>query len=140
MNDSRILIVGDDDSITDSLNFLLRDAGFDSEIAPSMTAGCASARSGRFQVAFTTAISENGSWRRLTDIARQYDLGFLVILVAANLDFDQCAAAQEEGAFDVLDPLHELPRAAEAARCALWAAYLKGVGPCPEFVSQPLAA
>ena len=140
MNDSRILIVGDDDLITASLSILLKEAGFESQIAPSITAGCAAARSGAFQVVFTTATSEDGSWRRLTDIARQYGLGFLVILVAANVDFEHCVAAQEEGAFDVLDPLHELSRTAESAKCALWAAYLMGLGSCPEFARHPNAA
>jgi hypothetical protein len=31
------------------------------------------------------------------------------------------AGALEDGAFDVLDALHELPRAADVAKCALWA-------------------
>ena len=97
-----------------------------------MTAGCALARSGRFHVVFTIPVLEDGSWRRLADIASQYDLGFVVVLVASNFDFNQCTEALEAGAFDVLDPMHELPKTAEAAKCALWVAYLKGAGPCPE--------
>jgi hypothetical protein len=50
----------------------------------------------------------------------------VVVLVASTFDFNQRAEALEEGAFDVLDAFHELPRAAEVAKRALWAAYLKG--------------
>jgi DNA-binding NtrC family response regulator len=137
---ARILIVCEDDSTTKELRIALGRAGLSSEIARSMTAGCALARSGRFQVVFTAPVLYDGSWRRLADIASQYDLGFVVVLVASGYDFNQCAEAVKEGAFDVLDPMHELPKTAEAARCALWAAYLKGVGPCPEVVSHPMAA
>jgi DNA-binding NtrC family response regulator len=137
---ARILIVCDDDSITERLNSAFREAGLTSECVRTISAGCASARSGRFQVVFATPVLGDGSWRRLADIASHYDLGFMVVLVARNFDSNQCAEALEEGAFDVLDALHELPKTAEAARCALWAAYLKGAGPCPEVASHPMAA
>jgi DNA-binding NtrC family response regulator len=137
---ARILIVCDDDSIAQRLNIALQEAGLGSERAQSMTVGCALARSGRFQVVFTIPVLGDGSWRRLADIASQYDLGFVVILVATNFDFSQCTEALEAGAFDVLDPMHELPKTAEAARCAFWAAYLKGAGPDPEVASHPMAA
>jgi len=133
---ARILIVCDDDSITERLLTAFRAAGLTSECARSMTAGCTSARSGRFQVVFTTPVLGDGSWRRLADIASQYDLGFAIVLAAKNSDFNQRAQALEDGAFDVLDVLHELPRTAEATTCALWAAYLKGAGPCPEAVTR----
>jgi DNA-binding NtrC family response regulator len=137
---AQILIVCDDRSITKRLRIAFQAASLSSEVVHSMTAGCAFARSGRFHVVFTVPALRDGSWRRLTDIANQYDLGFVVVLVASGYDFNQCAEAVKGGAFDVLDPMHELPKTAEAARCALWAAYLKGVGPCPEVVSHPLAA
>jgi DNA-binding NtrC family response regulator len=137
---ARILIICDDDSITKRLNIALQEACLTSEVVQSMTAGCAFARSGRFQVVFTTPVLRDGSWRRLADIASQYDLGLVVVLVASGYDFNQCAEAVKGGAFDVLDPMHELPKTAEAARCALWAAYLKGAGPCPEVLSHPMAA
>jgi hypothetical protein len=94
---------------------------------------------GRFQVVFTTPVLSDGSWRRLADIASYYDLGFVLILVANKSDVE-CAEALENGAFDVVDPSHELPTAAEAAKRALWAAYLKGAGPRPEVASHPMAA
>jgi hypothetical protein len=139
-DEARILIICDDDSITERLNIAFREAGLISECARSMTAGCTSARSGRFQVVFTIPVLGDGSWRRLADIANNYDLGLVVVLVASDFDFNQYAEALEDGAFDVLDALHELPRTAEAARCALWAAYLKGAGPRPEVASHPMAA
>ncbi len=134
-DEARILIVCDDDSITERLSIAFREAGFTSECARSMTEGCTSARSGRFQVVFTTPVLADGSWRRLVEIAGHYDLGFEVVLAASTFDPNHWAGALEDGAFDVLDALHELPRAAEVAKCALWAAYLKGAGPTPEVAS-----
>ena len=115
-------------------------AGLISECVESMTAGCASARSGQFQVVFTKPVLGDGSWRRLVDITSHYDLGFVVVLVTSNFDFDLSAAALEDGVFAVLDVSHELPKTAEAARRAMFAAYLKGAGPCPEVASHPMAA
>ena len=91
-----------------------------------MTAGCACARSGRFQVVFTTPVLGDGSWRRLVEIAGHYDLGFEVVLVASTFDANDWAGALEEGRLTSWMPLHELPRAAQVAKCALWAVYLKG--------------
>jgi DNA-binding NtrC family response regulator len=138
--ETRILIVCGDDSITARLSIAFREAGFTSECARSMTAGCACARSGRFQVVFTTPVLGDGSWRRLVEIGGYYDLGFEVVLVASTFEANHWAGALEEGAFDVLDALHELPRAAEVAKCALWAVYLKGAGPSPEAASPSKAA
>jgi len=137
---ARILIVCDDDLVTERLNIVLREAGFISECAKSITAGCESARSGRFQVVISAPLLGDGSWRRLVDIANYYNLGFVVLLVASPFDFNQSAEAQENGAFDVLDVLHELPKVAEVTKRALWAAFLKGAGPCPEVASPPKAA
>jgi len=138
--EARILIVCDDDSITGRLSMAFREAGFASECARSMTAGCTCAKSGRFQAVFTAPVLADGSWRRLADIASHYDLGFEVVLAASTYDPDHWAGALEDGAFDVLDGLHELPRAAEVAKCALWAAYLKGAGPSPEGANLSRAA
>jgi DNA-binding NtrC family response regulator len=129
-DEAQILILGADDWITEQLRTIFRQAGFISLTAKTITAGCALAKSGRFPVVVTTPVLADGSWRRLVDIARHYDLGFVVVLVASTFDFNQWAEALEDGAFDVLDALHELPRAAEVAKRALWAAYLKGAGTC----------
>jgi DNA-binding NtrC family response regulator len=139
-DEARILIVCNDDSITERLNIVLREAGFISECAKSITAGCESAKSGRFQVVISTPVLGDGSWRRLVDIASHYDLGFVVVLVASTFDINQWAEALGNGAFDVLDVLHELPKAAAATKRALWAAYLKGAGPRPEAAISPKAA
>jgi DNA-binding NtrC family response regulator len=135
-----ILIVSDDDAISGELSRAFREAGLVSACARSMSVACGCARSGRFPVVFTTPVLADGSWRRLADIASQYDLGFVVVLVAPGFDFNQYSKALEEGAFDVVDALHELPQAADAARRALWAAYLKGAGPCPDRIGHRLAA
>ena len=136
----RILMVSENDSIAERLATAISVAGFVLERARSMTAGCESARSGRFQVILTTPLLGDGSWRRLVDIAAHYNSGFVVILVATTFDLQEWTEALEYGAFDVLDALHELPRAAEAVKSAAWAAYLKGAGHPTEAMGPPRAA
>src|SRR6266436_5630223 len=126
---ARILIVCDDDSDTEWLKTVLLEAGLVSECARSITAGCEAARSGRFQAVVSTPLLSDGSWRRLIDISNHYDLGFEVVLWARTFDLAEWGEALKEGAFDVLDALCEVPRAVEAIKTALWAAYLKGAGP-----------
>jgi len=125
---SHILIVGPDSS-AEQLKSVLRERGIVVETATSMTEGCEYARSGRFQAIVSKPSLSDGSWRRLLDVAKQYDLGFEVVLMARNFDLTEWAEALDAGAFDVLDTLGELPRAAEVANGALWAACLKGAGP-----------
>src|SRR6266446_2568074 len=137
---ARFLIVCDDNSDTDRLKVILREAGFVSEWARSITAGCEAAKSGRFQVVVSTPLLRDGSWRRLTDIANHYDLGFEVVLWARNFDLAEWVEALKEGAFDVLDALCELPRAVEDIKTALWAAYLKAAGPDPRATSPQKAS
>ena len=72
----------------------------------------------------------DGSWRRLIDVANHYGLSFEVILLARTFDFNQWGEALQVGAFDVLDVLCDLPKAAEAARRALGTDYLKRFQGC----------
>ena len=134
-DEARILIVCENDADTERLRTVFREAGFISECAQSMTAGCESAKSGRFQVVFTAPLLSDGSWRRLIDVANHFDLDFEVVLLARTFDLNQWAEALKDGAFDVLDYLYDLPRAAETLKSALWAAYLKGAGLRPEAAS-----
>jgi DNA-binding NtrC family response regulator len=131
----RILIVHDDDTIFKHLEIILLHAGFESERVKSMQAACEYARSGRFQVVVAPPVLGDGSWKQLVDVDSHYRPGFVVILVATTLDLNERGQALEDGAFDVLEALHELPHVGEAARDALWAAYLKGAGPRPETPS-----
>ena len=137
---ARILIVCDDNSDTDRLKKILQEQRFISEWARSITAGCEAAKSGRFQVVVSTPVLSDGSWRRLTDIASHYDLGFEIILWARNFDLREWALALNEGVFDVLDSLCEQPKAVEATKRALWSAYLKGAGPNPKAAIPQKAA
>jgi DNA-binding NtrC family response regulator len=137
---ARILIVCDDNSDTERLKTVLQQAGFVSECAKSITTGCEAAKSGQFQVIVSTPLLRDGSWRRLTDIANHYDLGFEVVLWARNFDLAEWLEALKDGAFDVLDAMCEPPKAVEAAKRALWAAYLKGAGPNPRLTSPQKAA
>ena len=137
---ARILIVCDDNSDTERLKGVLREAGFISEWARSITEGCKAAKSGRFQVVVSTPVLSDGSWRRLIDIANHYDLGFEVVLWTRNFDLREWVAALNEGAFDVLDAMCEHPKAVESTKRALWAAYLKGAGPYPRAAIPQKAA
>lgn len=132
---SQILIVCED-SIAEPLKAVLRKAGIAFKTANSMTAGCELARSGRFQVVVSAPLLSDGSWRRLTDIANHCDLGFEVVLLARRFDLAEWAEALKDGAFDVLDALSDVPRAAEVLKRALWAAYLRGAGPHPDVASS----
>ena len=134
-DEARILIVSDDDSDAERLKTIFRQAGFNSERARSMTVASEWTKSGRFQVVVSTPLLSDGSWRRLTDVANHHNPDFVVILLARTFDLREWAEALKDGAFDVLDALHELPRAVEVAKRALWAAYLKGAGPDPEAAS-----
>jgi DNA-binding NtrC family response regulator len=129
---SRILIVHEDDSISKEMELVLFHEGLELERVKTMTGGCEAARSGQFQVIVSAPILQDGTWKRLADIDSHYRPGFVIILVATNFDLNEWGEALEDGAFDVLDALHELPKVGEIARRALWAAYLKGAGPHPE--------
>jgi DNA-binding NtrC family response regulator len=132
----RILLVSDDDRISNILEMDLLHAGVASERVKSMAAGCESARSGRFQVVLTSPVLPDGTWKQLTDLASRYRPGFVVIVVANALELKRWAKALADGAFDVLNASQELPRFGEAVRRALWAAYLEGAGPSPEKLSS----
>jgi DNA-binding NtrC family response regulator len=136
--EARILIVNDDNSETERLKTLFAGVGFMSETAKGITDACKVAKMGRFQVVVSVPLMSDGSWRRLVDVANHYDLGFEVILLARNFDLTERTDALNDGAFDVLDAAHDLPKAAHAAACASWAVYLKGAGPRPR--SRPKAA
>ena len=137
---ARILIVCEDDSDTERLKTILQKAGFVSECARGITAGCDAAKSGRFQVVVSTPLLRDGSWRRLIDIANHYDLGFEVVLWARSFDLLEWTEALKDGAFDVLDAMCEQPKAVESTKRALWAAYLKGAGPDPRAANPQRAA
>jgi len=121
----RILIVCDNNSDSERLKTVFRKAGLTSESTNSITTGCEMAKSGRFQVVFSTPLLGVESWRLLADVADYHSLSFELVLLARNFDLDQWAEALQAGAFDVLDILCDLPKAAEAARRASGAAYLK---------------
>ncbi len=137
-SEARTLIVCNDDSKTERLEALFEETGIHSETVHSLTAACEAARSGRFQAIFSTPLLGDGSWKRLVDLANYYDLGFEVVLFCSDGDLIEWGEAVEDGAFDVLHGLSELPKAAEVAKHALWTAYLKSAGRRPEPVSPGL--
>jgi DNA-binding NtrC family response regulator len=122
---ARILIVCETHSDTGRLKTLLREADLDSESVDNMTSGCELARSDRFGVIFSTPFAGDRSWRRLVEVANQHSLSFEIVLLARTFELDQWAEAMQIGAFDVLDLVFDLSRAAEVAQHAFGAAYLK---------------
>ncbi len=122
---ARILIVCEKDSDAERLKTAFREAGLTWESANSITAGCEAAKSGQFQVVFSNPFVADGSWRRLIDVAQHYDLSFEIVLMARTFSLSQWTEALQVGAFDVLDVVCDLPKAAEAAKRAIEAAYLK---------------
>jgi DNA-binding NtrC family response regulator len=135
-----ILIVCDDDSDSGQLRTLLVEAGFALDCAKSITAGCEAAKSGQYQVIVSIPQLRDGSWRRLTDIANDYDLPFEVVVWARNFDLREWAEALDNGAFDVIDAVYDQPRVVGATKCALWAAYLKGALPNSRAIRPHQAA
>ena len=128
---ARILIVSSKGSDAERLRTSFEEAGLTSESVNSITEGCEAAKSGRFQVVFSPPIMADGSWRRLIDVAHHYGLSFEVILLARSFDLNQWAEALQVGAFDVLDVLRDLPKAAETAKLALGTGDLKQFRPRP---------
>lgn len=128
-NRARILIVCNNEVDTDGLRTVLRDSGLACESARTITAACERARSGGFQVIFSSPYLEDGSWRRLIDLAHYHDLSFEVILLARTFSDKEWAEALQEGAFDLLDVLSDLARAAEVARSAMGSDYLRRFRP-----------
>lgn len=137
---ARILVACEDDFLTQKLADILGEVGLFPESVTSMTAACELARSGRFQVVVCTPELSDGSWQRLIDVAKHYDLGFEVILLIGSPHFSEWDSAIEDGVFEVLDTSHELPKVPQVIRHALWASYLKGAGPRPGTVSPLKAA
>lgn len=121
----RILIVCENDSDRERLKTVFGEAGLIWESAKNITAGCEAANPGRFQVIFSTRLMADGSWKRLIDVAQHYDLSFEIVLLARSFTLSQWTEALQDGAFDVLDVLYDLPKAAEAAKRAFGAAYLR---------------
>ena len=137
---ARILVACEDEFLTQKLVDILGEDGLYPQSVTSMTDACDLASSGLFQVVICTPELGDGSWRRLIDVANHYDLAFEVILLIGTSHFSEWDSAIEEGIFEILDTAHDLPKAPQVVRHALWAAYLKGAGPPPETVHPPKAA
>ena len=115
----QILIICESDLDAEQLKAVFREAGLTSELAKGITAGCGLAKSGKFRVVFCTPFLSDGSWKRLIKVAHQGGLSLEVILLARTFNLNQWGEALQAGAFDVLDVLCDLPKAAEAAKRAL---------------------
>ena len=130
---AQILIVSENDSDTGRLQSAFQDAGLTSEVAKGIAAGCELAKSGRFEVMFCKPGLGDQSWRRLIDTARRYDLSFKIVLFTRTFDLNEWGDALQVGAFEVMDALYDLPKAAEVAKRALG-------GTFPEADVAPLSS
>jgi DNA-binding NtrC family response regulator len=130
----KVLIVCDDDHDSKRLKTMLSEAGFALECARTITAACETAKSGQFQVVICKPQLRDGSWRRLTELATHYDLRFVVVVWAHTFGLREWAEALDNGAFDVLDAVYDLPRVVEVVKGASWAAFLMGAAPIPEAI------
>jgi DNA-binding NtrC family response regulator len=136
---AQILIVGDDPT-SEQLVVTLEKAGIGSKTASGMTEACECVKSGNFQAVLSKPTLSDGSWRRLVDVAKHYDLGFEIVLMTRDFHIDAWSQALSEGAFDVLDTHLNQSGAVVIAKRALWAAYLKGAGPNPGATNPRKAA
>jgi CheY-like chemotaxis protein len=128
----QILVVCADVFLSHILTSILEKSNLSVESVDTMDEGCALAASGRFEVVLSQPRLPDGSWRRLMDLAGRGCLEFVVILVASKFDTRQWLQALKDGAFDVIDVLHDLDDVEESVRYALWVGYLSGIGPAPD--------
>ena len=137
---ARILIVCEDDATVKRLRSISDEVGLTTETAHSITQGCELAKSGRFQVVLSAPALRDGSWRRVTDLARHYDLRFELVLLGGEAVLAQDIETLDDDVFDVVDPWLEQPELRELIRRAVWAAYLRGAGPFHKVANPPRAA
>ena len=115
---SQILIACDDDSVAEQLQIILGSANFKSKYAKSVTTARRCIKSGRFQVVFTIPKLRDASWQQLFEFARNCDFAPSFVIMAHSFDMNDWGESLRHGAFDVLDSMTELPKAAEVARQA----------------------
>src|SRR3989442_4064002 len=74
LDEAGILIVCADDSDTETLRAIFREAKFTLECAKTITAGCEAAASGRFQVVLSVPRLDYGSLRTFIHLSRYQDV------------------------------------------------------------------
>lgn len=119
--DTRILIACDDDVVAVQLRRSLASSHLLSDRVTNIQAAWERLRAENFRIAFVAAILPDGPWRLLYDSAASQGLEVPFIVMARSFDIDDWAEAFRHGAFDVLDILSEIPKAAEIASEALMA-------------------
>lgn len=111
----QILIACDDDTVAGQLQTILRAARIESVCTKSIVTACYFAQCGRFPVIFTLPSLSDGSWRQIIDVCKYSRPAPAVVVVARSFDINEWGESLTYGAFDVLDSLQEIPRAAEVA-------------------------
>jgi DNA-binding NtrC family response regulator len=118
------LIACDDDSVVEQLRINFRAANFNFESTKSFRAACRYVDSSWFDVVFTAPLLCDGAWQQLLEFARSRDSGLPFVVMARAFDIRDWDESMKSGAFDVLDIVEEMPRAAEVARQAYSTAIL----------------
>src|SRR2546426_9078675 len=85
LDEAGILIVCDDDSNTETLRAIFREAEFTLECAKTITAGWEAAGSGPLQGEISAPQLNAGSWRGLVVLAPLQDLNFESVVLGPNL-------------------------------------------------------
>ena len=133
----RVLIISRDLALSNTLISVLDKSGLRAEGVTTIAAGCAFVESGRFQVVLTEPILADGSWRQLTDqFTGRKKSGLSVVVITKTFDLHDWSEALQDGAFDVIDALSDLPKVGTVVRRALLVQYLMGSGPRPESFFQ----
>jgi CheY-like chemotaxis protein len=130
----RILLVTDDDLLAETVRQILISDRFVTVRARSLAEALEATYSGQFPVAIATARLEDGSWKRLAAVADRARTRFSVIVLAKTFGLHEWAEALDDGAFEVLDAISELPKLAEVVRHALLTEYLLGERPDLEIL------
>jgi DNA-binding NtrC family response regulator len=119
----RILIVCDDPQVSEELLIALKSANLRPERAADFTSACKLLKSGKFQVVFATPRVPGGSWDKLMNFARSRYQALPFVVVARSFDMSDWANCLKNGAFEVLDSVNEISKAAEIATQAVSASW-----------------
>lgn len=111
----------DDDVVAVPLRANLASSHLLSERVTNIQAAWERVRVENFRIVFVAAVLPDGPWHLLYDSAASQGLDLSFIVMARSFDIDDWAGAFRHGAFDVLDILSEIPKAAEIASEALLA-------------------
>ena len=123
----RILIACYDRSTAERLQAIFNVADLTSDCAKDFKGACNLLKSGDFQLVSATSKMADSAWRILMDISPANCPMPYFVVIACSFDLGDWADCLKYGAFDVLDSIGELARAAEVALNAFSLAFVNVV-------------